>query len=85
MRIECDGPVTTLTIEDNGVGFDPATVAGSMEGGFGLASMRERVEQVGGTISVHTAPGDGTKIVVRLEAEETRGTPSTQAPGAARR
>jgi signal transduction histidine kinase len=85
VRIECDGPVTTLTIEDNGVGFDPAIVTRSMEGGFGLASMRERVEQVGGTISVHTAPGDGTKIVVRLEAEETRGTPSTQAPGAARR
>jgi signal transduction histidine kinase len=85
VRIECDGPVTMLTIEDNGVGFDPATVASSMEGGFGLASMRERVEQVDGTISVHTAPNEGTRIAVRLEAEEMRGTPTAQAPGAAGR
>ncbi len=85
VAIECDGPSTTLTIEDDGVGFDPTLVNSSMEGGFGLASMRERVEQVGGTITVHTAPSEGTRIVVRLEAEDTRGTPSTQAPSAARR
>jgi two-component system nitrate/nitrite sensor histidine kinase NarX len=76
---------TTLTVEDDGLGFDPTTVAGSMEGGFGLASMRERVEQVGGTIAVHTAPNAGTRIVVRLEAEDTRGTQSAQAPDPARR
>ncbi len=85
VTIECDGPQTTLSIEDDGVGFDPASVAGSMEGGFGLASMRERVEQIGGTITVHTAPSEGTRITVRLEAEDTRGTPTAQAPGAARR
>lgn len=86
VAIECEAPMTTLTIEDDGVGFDPATVASSMEGGFGLASMRERVEQVGGTISVHTAPSEGTRIVVRLVAEEMRGTtPAAQAPRAAGR
>ena len=69
----------TLTVEDDGVGFDPSTVASSMEGGFGLASMRERVEQIGGTLDVHTAPNEGTRVVVRLEAEDTRGTPSTEA------
>jgi signal transduction histidine kinase len=56
-----------------------------MEGGFGMKSMRERVEQIGGSIDVHTAPGQGTKIVVRLDAEDTRGTPSAQTPGTARR
>ena len=75
----------TLTIEDDGVGFDPSTIAGSMEGGFGMKSMRERVEQIGGSIDVHTAPNEGTTIVVRLDAEDTRGTPSAEAPGAARR
>ncbi len=83
VRIECSGTGTTLTIEDDGSGFDPAIVASSMEGGFGLASMRERVEQVGGTITVHTAPNEGTRIVVRLDAEDTRGTPSAKAQGAA--
>ena len=85
VRIDCLDGGTTLTIEDDGVGFDLTTVVGSMEGGFGLASMRERVEQVGGRLDVHTAPTEGTRIVVRLEPEDTVGTHATEAPGAARR
>jgi signal transduction histidine kinase len=85
VRIDCLGHGTTLTIEDDGVGFDPATVVSSMEGGFGMKSMRERVEQIGGSIDVLTAPNEGTTIVVRLAAEDTRGTPSSETPGAARR
>ena len=85
VRIDCLGPTPTLTIEDDGVGFDPSTIAGSMEGGFGMKSMRERVEQIGGSIDVRTAPDQGTTIVVRLDAEDTRGTPSSEASGAARR
>jgi signal transduction histidine kinase len=56
-----------------------------MEGGFGMKSMRERVEQIGGRIDVHTAPNEGTTIVVRLDAEDTRGSPSSETQGAARR
>ena len=64
-QIDCTGPVASLTIEDDGVGFDPSTATRSMEGGFGLASMRERVEQVGGRIAVHTAPNEGTTVASR--------------------
>lgn len=85
VRIDCTGPVTTLAIEDDGVGFDPSTVSRSMEGGFGMASMRERVEQIGGRIDVHTAPNEGTTILVALDAEDMRGTPSAQASRSARR
>ncbi len=85
VSMDCTGQVAILTIEDDGVGFDPSTVARSMEGGFGLASMRERVEQIGGRIAVHTAPNEGTIVRVELDAEDTRGTPSAQAPGTARR
>ena len=85
VRIDCAPGCTTLVIEDDGVGFDPGTIAGEMEGGFGLASMRERVEQIGGTLDVHTAPNEGTRIVVRLDGEETRGTPAAQAEGPAGR
>ena len=85
VKIDCTGPVATLTIEDDGVGFDPAAATRSMEGGFGLASMRERVEQIGGRLDVHTAPNEGTTIIVALDAEDTRGTPSSEAPGIARR
>ncbi|MHB8891523.1 MAG: sensor histidine kinase [Candidatus Limnocylindrales bacterium] len=85
VRIDCLGAGATLTIEDDGIGFDPSTIVSSMEGGFGMKSMRERVEQIGGSIDVHTAPNEGTTIVVRLDAEDTRGTPSAETPGAARR
>jgi two-component system nitrate/nitrite sensor histidine kinase NarX len=85
IRIECEPGGTTLSIEDDGVGFDPSSVAGSMAGGFGLASMRERVQQIGGSIDVHTAPNAGTTIVVRLDAEDTVGTPAAENQGAARR
>ena len=85
VRIDCTNGGTTLAIEDDGVGFDLTTVVSSMEGGFGLASMRERVEQVGGRLDVHTAPNAGTTIVVRLESEDTVGSPSAQAPDPARR
>ena len=85
IRIDCLHAGATLTIEDDGVGFDPSTIASSMEGGFGLKSMRERVEQIGGSIDVQTAPNRGTTIVVQLDPEDTRGTPSPEAPGAARR
>ena len=85
IRIDCLDGGTTLTIEDDGVGFDPSTISGAMDGGFGLASMRERVEQIGGRLDVHTAPNAGTTIVVRLDAEDTVGTPASEAPGTARR
>lgn len=87
IRIDCAASTTTLTIEDDGVGFDPAAVSRSMEGGFGLASMRERVEQIGGRIDLISAPERGTTVVVELDTEDMRGTgtPPTQAQGPARR
>jgi signal transduction histidine kinase len=54
-----------------------------MEGGFGLASMRERVEQIGGRIALRTAPNEGTTVVVELDVEDTRVTPSAEAPSPA--
>lgn len=87
VHIECGTALTTLAIEDDGDGFDPAAVSRSMEGGFGLASMRERVEQIGGTLDVHTAPGTGTRILVQLNApeEESRGSSTAPAESAGRR
>ncbi len=85
VKIDCLERGVTLTIADDGVGFDPSIVSSSMEGGFGLASMRERVEVIGGRLDVHTAANQGTTIIVRLAVEDTVGTPSAETPGAARR
>jgi two-component system nitrate/nitrite sensor histidine kinase NarX len=64
--------VVTLAVMDDGCGFDPGRLEEALDHGFGLASMRERVEQIGGTLAVHTAPGMGTRVVVQLQQEEMR-------------
>jgi signal transduction histidine kinase len=56
-----------LSIEDDGIGFDPAEVdQPGARRGLGLLGMRERVAQLGGTFTVHSIIGKGTRILVRL-------------------
>ena len=51
-----------LLVEDDGAGFDPA--AARLGRGFGLASMRDRAEGLGGRLEVRSAPGVGTRVEV---------------------
>jgi len=57
----------TLEIEDDGEGFDPASVPPprATGRGLGLMGMRERVEAFGGTLTIDSAVGQGTQV--RLE------------------
>ena len=70
-----DGPGRTLelTIADNGIGFDPSGVV--KLGHQGLANTRSRAEQIGGTVTIDSRPGAGTRVVVDLP-----GAPSRDAP-----
>jgi len=54
-----------LTVSDNGVGLEQAGRSRSVFPRFGLSTMRERAESIGGTFSIEGAPGGGT--VVRVE------------------
>jgi signal transduction histidine kinase len=59
--------VVAIEIEDDGKGFDPATVGRSASGaGLGLTGMRERVTLLGGTLAIDASPGDGTRISVTV-------------------
>ncbi|MBN1094789.1 sensor histidine kinase [Blastococcus sp. TML/C7B] len=51
----------SVHVEDDGVGFDPAVSAG-----VGLAGLRDRAEEVGGAVDVRSAPGEGTRVTVRV-------------------
>jgi signal transduction histidine kinase len=53
-----------LEVVDDGQGFDPDTV--SDRGGMGLASMRERAEKLGGSLTILSAPGRGTRVKVSV-------------------
>ncbi|MFJ3958164.1 sensor histidine kinase [Arthrobacter sp. NPDC090010] len=64
----------TLDVFDDGVGFRPAdTQAPGPDGGYGLRAMRQRVEQLGGTFAVESAPGEGTVIGVEIPAGDREG------------
>ncbi|WP_369745893.1 sensor histidine kinase [Paenarthrobacter sp. AMU7] len=57
----------TLDVYDDGRGFDPGTVPPPSEaGGYGLRAMRQRVEQLGGELSVESTPDEGTIIAAQL-------------------
>lgn len=59
--------VVTLTIQDNGQGFE----ADGQHGGIGLASMRERITIAGGKFSISSAPHRGTILTAQLPAQST--------------
>jgi hypothetical protein len=54
---------------DAGVGFDPSSMAA--RGGLGLASMRERLRLLGGTITLNSSPTEGTEIVAQVPLAHT--------------
>lgn len=59
-----------LRVRDDGAGFDPGAAAAAArcpgEGGLGLVSMRERLEALGGSLRIESAPGRGTTVEARL-------------------
>jgi signal transduction histidine kinase len=57
------GSSLELVVGDNGRGFEPGEVP---DGSFGLASMRERAQLIGGELTIDSAPQDGTRIRVRV-------------------
>ena len=60
--VECETLV--LEIADDGQGFD--LEAAKHRGGIGLVSMRERAREMGGTLTIQTAPGQGTMVKVSV-------------------
>ncbi|MFF9814917.1 sensor histidine kinase [Streptomyces sp. NPDC014006] len=58
----------TLDVVDDGTGFDPQRlpVPDPEGGGFGLTAVRARVQDLGGTLALTSAPGRGTALSVRL-------------------
>jgi DNA-binding NarL/FixJ family response regulator/two-component sensor histidine kinase len=62
-----------VTVSDQGVGFDPTAMpaAGESGGGFGLFSIRERLELMGGTFEIVSNPGRGSRFVLSLPVAPT--------------
>ncbi len=63
LGLSADG--VAIEISDDGSGFSPSAASA---GGYGLAAMRGRVEESGGTVSVDSTPGRGTRVQVLIPA-----------------
>jgi signal transduction histidine kinase len=66
--VELSDSVVTMTVEDNGKGFNPPTLTDhpTTAGKLGLIGMHERARLLGGSLSVDSVPGEGTKVVVNV-------------------
>jgi PAS domain S-box-containing protein len=64
VRIGRDDATIAIDVRDNGVGFD--TTAQRSRLSRGLLGMRERAYLLGGTLSMESAPGEGTRLSVRI-------------------
>jgi signal transduction histidine kinase len=54
-----------INIADNGIGFDPEKLKGT-ETGIGLKSIQQRCKLINAECSIHSAPGRGTSVQIRL-------------------
>jgi len=60
----------SVSVQDEGRGFDPAKLAAPDGLHFGLQGMRERAERLGAKLEIVTAPGQGTSVMVLLPLEK---------------
>lgn len=72
VQIAFEDGTLAIDVEDDGMGFDPASVAPSPGNprGLGLLGLRERIELVGGRIQIESAPGRGTLVAIRVPIPE---------------
>jgi signal transduction histidine kinase len=66
-----EGRIVRVTIADDGGGFAAEPGADATGHGLGLIGMRERAVLLGGTLSVATEPGEGTRLVVEFPGTNT--------------
>lgn len=66
VRFEADDSWIRVTIKDDGDGFDPGTQMDGENEHIGMRVMRERAEEVGGSLTLHSEVGRGTQVIVQV-------------------
>ena len=62
MELHYEESAVRLRVTDDGCGFDTSQQSQTVSDGFGLVSMRERAEQVGGRLTIASTRGAGTQV-----------------------
>jgi signal transduction histidine kinase len=58
--------IIRLSIQDEGIGFDPEKTSPRPDGGWGLLHMKERIESQGGVLKVRSSMGKGTLVIAEV-------------------
>jgi signal transduction histidine kinase len=66
VRLRCQPDRVTLSVSDDGRGFDPAQTPSGQH--LGLEIMRERAEEIGAALEISSQPGRGTQVIVTWSA-----------------
>jgi len=68
VSISCSNRWLRIAVQDEGVGFDPEGLGQCFgrTGGFGLFSLRERLDRLGGRVVLNSEPGGGTRVVLEV-------------------
>jgi len=77
LALQYDRELIQLSIKDDGVGFYAENATSSAAGHFGLLGMRERAEKIGGSLTILSKPGSGTRINVTVPLGTTASAVST--------
>ncbi len=83
ITLQANDDNVTLSVEDDGVGFDPqiATRQSQQGSGFGLVGVRERARLLKGSLSIQSSQGHGTRLSVTVPFEARRADSETAARG----
>lgn len=68
VSVKLAGRRVVLSVKDNGVGFDTGGGPDRYMGGNGMGNMRKRAEAMSATLVIHSSPGSGTEVVLKVPA-----------------
>lgn len=74
IELSKDSKFISLSIKDDGVGFNPQEIRIDQESGFGIMNMKERSELLKGNLRIKSKPGEGAllQILIPIEGQEER-------------
>ncbi|MFQ5718050.1 MAG: GAF domain-containing protein [Acidobacteriota bacterium] len=71
VAIDIDTSMLKMVITDDGCGFDASAVPSAESPGLGLASIKERINLMGGRFRTKTRPGAGTSLIIEVPSTDT--------------
>ena len=77
MVLQQTGNDLQVTVQDDGIGFDLERISdrSNNEGGFGIFSIQERMEGLGGAMEIRTEPEHGCTVLLSLPLNDGTGEP----------